>query len=177
MSIPHKKRVFSGVQPSGNMHIGNYLGAIKQFVALQDEYNCIFCIVDEHAITIPQEPRALREKTLEIALIYLAAGIDPAKSMIFVQSHVPAHTELGWILNTMTPLGELERMVSLRITALNWFRPLYGDYSRLGIAIGIPIRLMRILATLVLYAFVLTFFAAGYAVYLVLPMFLVSRLA
>ena len=74
-------------------------------------------------------------------------------------------------------LGELERMVSLRITALNWFRPLYGDYSRLGIAIGIPIRLMRILATLVLYAFVLTFFAAGYAVYLVLPMFLVSRLA
>ena len=109
-----KQRAFSGVQPSGKLHIGNYLGAIKQFVALQSEYNCYYCIVDEHAITAPQDPNELRENTLAIAMAYLAAGIDPAKSVIFVQSHVPAHTELGWLLNTMTPLGELERMTQFK---------------------------------------------------------------
>ncbi|MEK7560708.1 MAG: tryptophan--tRNA ligase [Patescibacteria group bacterium] len=121
-----KKRVFSGVQPSGDLHIGNYLGAIRQFVALQDEYSCIFCVVDEHAITVPQEPEALRKKTLEIALIYLAAGIDPEKSIIFVQSHVPAHTELGWILNTMTPLGELERMTQFKDKATTQNKEIYA---------------------------------------------------
>lgn len=107
-------RIFSGIQPSGNLHIGNYLGAIKQFVELQKNNEAIFCVVDEHAITVPQDPEKLREKTLEVAMIYLAAGIDPKKSIVFVQSHVPAHTELGWILNTLTPLGELERMTQFK---------------------------------------------------------------
>ena len=109
-----KERVFSGVQPSGKLHIGNYLGAIKQFIALQNEYDAYFCVVDEHAITVPQDPKELRENTLMIAMAYLAAGIDPYKSVIFIQSHVPAHTELGWIFNTMTPLGELERMTQFK---------------------------------------------------------------
>ncbi|MDP3710217.1 MAG: tryptophan--tRNA ligase [bacterium] len=107
-------KVFSGIQPSGNLHIGNYLGAIKQFVELQKENEAIFCVVDEHAITVPQDPEKLREKTLEVAMIYLAAGIDPEKSIVFIQSHVPAHAELGWILNTLTPLGELERMTQFK---------------------------------------------------------------
>ena len=109
-----KQRAFSGVQPSGKLHIGNYLGAIKQFVALQHEYDSYYCVVDEHAITVPQDPKDLRANTLAIATAYLAAGIDPNKSVIFVQSHVPAHTELGWLLNTMTPLGELERMTQFK---------------------------------------------------------------
>lgn len=109
-----KLRAFSGVQPSGTLHIGNYLGAIKQFVTLQDKYDAFFCVVDLHAITVPQDPDQLRANTLEVAATYLAAGIDPKKSTIFIQSHVPAHTELGWILNTMTPLGELERMTQFK---------------------------------------------------------------
>ncbi len=109
-----KKRVLSGVQPSGNLHIGNYLGAIRQFVLLQKNHEAVFCIVDEHAITLPQDPKELRQNTLDVAMVYLAAGIDPKKSIIFVQSHVPAHAELGWILNTMTSLGELERMTQFK---------------------------------------------------------------
>lgn len=109
-----KKRLFSGVQPSGALHIGNYLGAIKQFVELQRDHEVFLCIVDEHAITIPQDPEKLRSQTLEVVLTYLAAGINPAQSVIFVQSHVPAHTELGWILNTFTPMGELERMTQFK---------------------------------------------------------------
>jgi len=109
-----KEIIFSGIQPSGNIHIGNYLGAIKQFVELQKKGGAIFCIVDEHAITIPQDPKELRENILDVAMIYLACGIDPKKSLIFIQSHVPAHTELGWILNTLTPLGELERMTQFK---------------------------------------------------------------
>lgn len=109
-----KQRIFSGIQPSGNLHIGNYLGAIKQFVELQKENDAIFCIVDQHAITVPQDPKELREKTLEVAMLYLASGIDPKKSIIFAQSHVPAHTELGWMLTTLTPLGELERMTQYK---------------------------------------------------------------
>ncbi|KKW06090.1 MAG: Tryptophan-tRNA ligase, partial [Candidatus Moranbacteria bacterium GW2011_GWE1_49_15] len=93
-----KKRIFSGVQPSGNLHIGNYLGAIKNWVELQDEYESIFCVVDLHAITVPQDPEELRRKTLEIAKIYLAAGIDPKKSTIFIQSQVSEHSELAWVL-------------------------------------------------------------------------------
>lgn len=109
-----KPRILSGIQPSGNLHIGNYLGAIKQWLELQDEYEAFFCVVDEHAITVPQDPKELRENTLNLAMIYLAASIDPEKSTIFIQSHVPAHAELGWILNTMTPLGELERMTQFK---------------------------------------------------------------
>lgn len=109
-----KERVLSGVQPSGKLHIGNYLGAIKQFVALQNTYDAYYCVVDQHAITIPQEPKDLHRNTLAIAIAYLAAGIDPTTSIMFVQSHVPAHTELGWLLNTMTSLGELERMTQFK---------------------------------------------------------------
>jgi len=110
----NKKILFSGIQPSGVLHIGNYLGAIKQWVELQDSHEAFFCVVDEHAITVPQEPEELRRNTLNTAMVYLAAGIDPEKSTIFVQSHVPAHAELGWILNTITPLGDLERMTQFK---------------------------------------------------------------
>lgn len=109
-----KKRLFSGIQPSGNLHLGNYLGAIKQWVDMQNEHEAIFCIVDLHAITVSQDPAVLRQKTLEIAKIYLASGINPAKSTLFVQSHVSAHTELGWILNTLTKNGDLTKMTQFK---------------------------------------------------------------
>lgn len=108
------KHIFSGVQPSGNLHIGNYLGAIKNWVKLQNDYESIFCIVDLHAITVPQDPEELRKKTIEVAKIYLAAGINPEKSTIFIQSHVPEHTELTWILNTIIKIPELERMTQFK---------------------------------------------------------------
>lgn len=111
-----KKTIFSGLAPSGNIHIGNYLGAIKQWVEMQDseEFQNIFCVVDEHAITTTQDPEKLRAKILEVFILYLACGIDPEKSIIFVQSGVSEHAELGWILNTMTPIGELERMTQFK---------------------------------------------------------------
>lgn len=109
-----KKRIFSGIQPSGDLHIGNYLGAIKNWVNLQNEFESIFCIVDLHAITVPQKPEELKRRTLEIAKIYLAAGIDPTKSTIFVQSHIKEHTELSWILNTITGTRELFRMTQFK---------------------------------------------------------------
>lgn len=107
-------RAFSGIQPSGVIHIGNYFGAIKNWVQLQDEYESIFCIVNQHAITVPQDPKELKENTFKIASIYLAFGIDPKKSIIFVQSEVKEHTELCWILNTITRLPELERMTQFK---------------------------------------------------------------
>lgn len=109
-----KLRLFSGIQPSGNLHIGNYLGAIAQWLPIQDEYEAIFCIVDQHAITVPQNPETLRQKTLEIAKICLAAGIDPKKCTLFIQSQVPEHTELMWILNTIARLGDLEKMTQFK---------------------------------------------------------------
>jgi tryptophanyl-tRNA synthetase len=109
-----KKRIFSGVQPTGNLHIGNYLGAIKNWVPLQHEYESFFCIVNLHAITLPQDPAVLRQKTLDLARIYLAAGIDPEVSTIFIQSDVPAHTELTWILSCIARMGELERMTQFK---------------------------------------------------------------
>jgi len=115
--MPNKKKIiFSGTAPSGNIHIGNYLGAIKQWTELQNtgEYQNIFCVVDEHAITTPQEPAKLRSKILEVFTLYLALGIEPEKSIIFVQSHVPEHSELNWILSTITPVGELERMTQFK---------------------------------------------------------------
>ena len=108
------QRIFSGVQPSGNLHIGNYLGAIKNWVKLQDEFESIFCVVDLHAITVPQDPEELRKKTIEIAKIYLAAGIDPEKSTIFVQSQIAEHAELCWILNTIAKISEMERMTQFK---------------------------------------------------------------
>lgn len=109
-----KQRLFSGIQPSGNLHIGNYLGAIAQWLPLQDEYESIFCIVDQHAITVPQDPELLRQKTLEIAKFCLAAGINPKKCTLFIQSQVPEHTELMWILNTIARLGDLEKMTQFK---------------------------------------------------------------
>jgi tryptophanyl-tRNA synthetase len=108
------QRIFSGIQPSGVLHLGNYLGAIKNWVELQDKYDSTFCVVDLHAITVPQKPEELRQKTIEVAKIYLAAGIDPEKSTIFVQSHVPEHTELAWVLSTITKIPELERMTQFK---------------------------------------------------------------
>lgn len=108
------KRIFSGIQPSGNLHIGNYLGAIKNWVKLQDEFESIFCVVDMHAITVPQDPEVLKKKTIEIAKIYLAAGIDPKKSAIFIQSQVSEHAELMWILNSIAKMPELDKMTQFK---------------------------------------------------------------
>jgi tryptophanyl-tRNA synthetase len=102
MNTSTKKTIFSGIKPSGNLHLGNYLGAIKQWVAMQKDYNCIFCVVDYHAITVPQKPEELAARTIDIAKIYIAAGIDPKKSIIFKQSDIKEHTELAWILNCTT---------------------------------------------------------------------------
>jgi tryptophanyl-tRNA synthetase len=107
-------RIFSGIQPSGELHIGNYLGAVKNWVALQGTVESIFCIVDLHAITVPYDPAMLRVRRREMALGLLAAGIDPERASLFVQSDVPEHTELTWIFNTVTPLGELERQVQFK---------------------------------------------------------------
>ncbi len=110
----NKKIVFSGVQPSGSLTIGNYIGALKNFVELQDEYECYYCIVDLHAVTVPQIPKDLRSHSLDVLSLYLAVGIDPKKSTLFIQSHVPAHAELGWILNTITYMGQLNRMTQFK---------------------------------------------------------------
>jgi tryptophanyl-tRNA synthetase len=107
-------RIFSGIQPSGELHIGNYLGALKNWVALQRDHECIFCIVDYHAITQDYDVAALEERTFGMAVSLLAAGIDPERAILFVQSHVPEHTELAWVFNTVTPIGELERMTQFK---------------------------------------------------------------
>ncbi len=109
-----KKVIFSGMQPSGKLTLGNYLGAMKNWVSLQDEYNCHYCVVDLHAITVPQIPKDLRHTTLSVLAQYIASGIDPEKSTIFIQSHVSEHVELAWILNTMTYMGELNRMTQFK---------------------------------------------------------------
>ena len=109
-----KKTIFSGVQPSGNLTIGNYLGAIKNWQDLQETHNCLYCVVDMHAITVRQDPAELRRRTLETLAIYIASGIDPEKSIMFVQSHVPAHAELAWVLNCYTMFGELSRMTQFK---------------------------------------------------------------
>lgn len=115
-----KKRIFSGIQPSGNLHIGNYLGSIYNWVNLQKDFDCIFCVVDLHAITSPQDPEKLREKTREIAAVYLACGIDPKKSHIFIQSQVREHTELMWLLNTISTMGELNKMTQFKDKGLKF---------------------------------------------------------
>jgi tryptophanyl-tRNA synthetase len=108
------KRIFSGAQPTGELHLGNYLGALRNWVELQHEYESFFCIVNLHALTIPQDPQCLAQKTRELARIYLAAGIDPKVSTIFIQSDVPEHAELTWILNCVTRMSELERMTQYK---------------------------------------------------------------
>ena len=108
------KRVFSGVQPTGNIHLGNYLGALKQFVALQDDNDFIYCIVDMHSITVPQDPKELQGHILDVAALYMAVGLDPKKSILFVQSEVSGHAELSWILTCNSYTGELSRMTQFK---------------------------------------------------------------
>lgn len=112
------KRILSGVQPTGALHLGNYLGSIRQWVDLQHQYDSYFCVVDLHAITVPQDPKKLRQETLQAAAMYLAAGIDPKKSTVFVQSHVTAHAELTWLFNCVTPMNWLERMIQYKEKAV-----------------------------------------------------------
>ena len=109
-----KKRIFSGMQPSGEAHLGNYLGALRRWVGMQEEYDCLWCIVDQHAITAGGNPADLPGHVLELAISYLAVGLDPEKAIIFVQSDVPEHTELAWLFNAVTPIGDLERMTQFK---------------------------------------------------------------
>ena len=119
MKPSSKQTLFSGIQPSGQLTIGNYIGAISQWLNLQTDYRCLFCIVDYHAITVKQDPEKLRQSVLDITRIYLAAGIDPNKAIIFQQSDIPEHTELGWILNTITKVSELEKMTQFKDKTAN----------------------------------------------------------
>lgn len=114
METPTNKTVLSGIQPSGAVHLGNYLGALKQWVELQADNNVYYCLVDLHAITVAYEPNVLLERVLDAAALLLAIGIDPSKSTLFLQSHVPAHSELNWLLSTITAFGELERMTQFK---------------------------------------------------------------
>lgn len=114
-SIPEvKKTIFSGIQPSGTLTLGNYIGALRNFKKLEDDYHCIYCVVDMHAITVRQDPAALRRRCLELAGIYIASGLDPKKNVIYCQSHVSGHAELAWILNCYTYMGELNRMTQFK---------------------------------------------------------------
>jgi len=121
-------RIFSGIRPTGNIHLGNYLGAIKQWIELQEKNECVFCIVDLHAITTPFDPKKLQKNILETTAIYLAAGINPEKSVIFVQSHIKEHAELAWLLETITPMGELKRMTQFKEKSEQ-----YKDYINAGL--------------------------------------------
>lgn len=112
--MSEKKVIFSGAKPSGELTLGNYIGAFKNWVELQDEYDCYYCVVDLHSITVPQEPKDLRRRTLEQLAQYIAMGLDPEKSTIYIQSHVSAHAELSWVLNCMTYMGELNRMTQYK---------------------------------------------------------------
>jgi tryptophanyl-tRNA synthetase len=123
-----RPRVLSGVQPTGALHLGNWLGAIRNWVALQDSHDTFFCVVDLHAITVPHDPARLAEDTLTTAALYLACGIDPERSTVFVQSHVPAHSELCWLLNCVTPLNWLERMIQFKEKAVK-----QGDNVSVGL--------------------------------------------
>jgi tryptophanyl-tRNA synthetase len=113
-SPPKRKRVFSGMQPTGEAHLGNYLGALRRWVPMQDDYDCLWCIVDDHAITSGVKPEDMPKNIIDLAISFLAVGLDPEKSIIFVQSDVPEHTELAWLFNAVTPVGELERMTQYK---------------------------------------------------------------
>ncbi|KKT25416.1 MAG: Tryptophan-tRNA ligase, partial [Parcubacteria group bacterium GW2011_GWF1_43_9] len=112
--FPKNKVIFSGIKPTGELHLGNYLGTLKNWAALQEQNKCFFSVVDYHAITVPYDPKEMPRQVLGIAIDFLATGINPEKSVIFVQSHVPEHTELAWLLNTITPVAELERMTQFK---------------------------------------------------------------
>ncbi len=124
----HKKRVLSGVQPTGALHLGNWLGAIRNWVDLQKEYETYVCVVDLHAITVPHDPKKLKENTLSTAALYVACGMDPEQCSIFVQSHIPAHSELCWLLNCITPLNWMERMIQFKEKAIK-----QGDNVSIGL--------------------------------------------
>ena len=109
-----KKRIFSGIQPTGDIHLGNFLGAIQYWVSLQSEYDSIYCVVDLHAITVPQDPELLKVKIREVAGLLMASGIDPEQSVVFIQSQISAHAELTWILNCFTPVGWMQRMTQFK---------------------------------------------------------------
>lgn len=123
-----KKRIFSGVQPSGNLTIGNYLGAIKNWIPMQDEFECLYCVVDLHTLTVRQKPAELRQRSLNLLALYMACGLDPQKSILFLQSHVSAHAELAWILNCYTYMGELNRMTQFKDKSLK-----HGDNINAGL--------------------------------------------
>lgn len=129
MEAPENKVVLSGIQPSGVLHLGNYLGALKQWVALQENNQVYYCIVDQHAITVDYEPDKLQEKILDMVAGLLAVGLDADKSVLFVQSQVPAHTELAWLLATQTPMGELERMTQFKDKAKGQERASVGLFA------------------------------------------------
>lgn len=112
--IEQKKRIFSGVQPSGNLTIGNYLGAIKNWIPMQEEFECLYCVVDLHTLTVRQKPSDLRQRSLNLLALYMACGLDPHKSILYLQSHVSAHAELAWLLNCYTYMGELNRMTQFK---------------------------------------------------------------
>ena len=114
MSQAKKQTVFSGIKPSGSLHLGNYLGTIKQWTKMQDEYDCIFCVADYHAITVKQDPQELAQNIIDIVKVYLAAGIDPSRSIIFQQSDISEHTELGWILNCIARVADLDKMTQFK---------------------------------------------------------------
>jgi tryptophanyl-tRNA synthetase len=114
MTNADKKIILSGIQPTGDMNLGNYLGALRQWGKVQDDYRCFFCIVDLHALTVRQEPNELRRRCRELAAVFMACGIDPEKSTIFIQSHVPQHSQLAWLLSTFTMMGELEKMTQFK---------------------------------------------------------------
>lgn len=135
--------IFSGIQPSGTPTIGNYIGAMKQFVELQDNYKCYFCVVDEHAITVPQDPQLLRKQTLSLAALYLAVGIDPTRSTIFIQSEVSAHAEAAWIVQCNTMIGELERMTQ--------FKDKSQKMGRTGVSAGLLTYPPLMIADIILY--------------------------
>ncbi|SCN24290.1 Tryptophan-tRNA ligase [Clostridium sp. N3C] len=123
-----KKIIFSGIQPSGSLTLGNYIGAIKNWVKLQDDYECLYCVVDLHAITVKQDPKELRQRTLEVLAIYIASGLDPEKNTLFIQSHVPTHCEAAWLLNCFTYMGELSRMTQFKDKSQR-----YGDSISAGL--------------------------------------------
>ncbi|MDP8901490.1 MAG: tryptophan--tRNA ligase [Actinomycetota bacterium] len=112
--MQERQRIFSGIQPSGRSHLGTYLGALKNWVSVQDDHDCLFCIVDLHALTVPQDPKVLRANVREMAALYVAVGLDPEKSVIFRQSRVSEHTELAWLLNCVARVGELSRMTQFK---------------------------------------------------------------
>lgn len=122
-----RKRLFSGMQPTGGLHLGNYVGALKNWIALLDDYDSIFCIVDYHAITIPYETAGMDERIFNVALNYIAAGLDPERATIFIQSQVPEHTELAWIFNTVTPLGQLMRMTQFKAKTARYAEEAEGE--------------------------------------------------